>query len=813
VLKQLLLIFVCIFSISVSFGQAQLGLWGREKLKEIPEHEMVSLLFQGEAADIEEALLLTKGTLKYYYGNVGAVSVPKSELNHFLALVEGIRIEMPTAPGHLMMDTNLVLNHIIEVHDGTSPLNRAYTGKGVIVGILDSGIYFDHEDFKNPDGTTRIRFIWDQRANSLINPPVPYGYGQEWNWIDINNGSCTHVEPANQFGHGTTVAGAACGNARANGLYKGVAPDSEIIVVGVNMQTNFLANVADAVDYVFKKADALGRPCVINTSLGTYSGSHDGKDLTSLIIDALLEQRPGRAVVGSAGNANNINNQDPNYRPFHLGYQVTADTSFTWFRRIASVGQVYFDLWADTVDFNNVHFAIGNNDETTFRLITSTAFLKVKEDFPGNLENGVYRSFTLFNPDNNTNQGQVEILATRLDSRYRVEFLITPTNANHIWRFMTTGSGTFDVWSSQNFQGTSNMIFRNLPSEFVLPEIIYYKAPDTRKTIVSSWQCSDKVITVGNYYNREGYYDVDSVYRTTGYTVGEIAFRSSEGPTRDNRLKPDITSTGDLTFATGNLTFIASALNVNRPKVAPGALHNSNGGTSMSSPIVAGAVALYLEKNPNAWWYESKEALIRTAVKDTFTGPDPNTVYGHGKLHALNYIGFDAILGCTDSASFNFNPDANIDDRSCEPFVYGCTDAASINFNPDANTDDGTCIPFIFGCTDSTAVNFNPDANTDDGSCEPFVNSVFSKEVKEFINIFPNPVKSSGTVEYNLKEFHQGTKLAMYDILGKKILEKDVTAQQGKIQIHKKSLESGIYLIRFEVENKPVSTTKKLILQ
>jgi subtilisin family serine protease len=814
VIKQRILLFVYTFFFFSGYSQVKLGLWEREHLKSIDDSQNISVLFKGSPSDVEELLVQYKGTLKYHYGNVGAITLPKIHLNDFLNQLQDIQIEVPTAQGHLMMDTSLIINNIYQVHDGTAPLNRAYTGKGVIVGILDSGIYFDHVDFKNPDGTTRIRYIWDQRANSSINPPVPYGFGQEWSWIDINNGSCTHVEPANQFGHGTTVAGAACGNGLANGLFKGVAPESELIVVGVNLQSNFLSNVADAVDYVFKKADALGKPCVINTSVGTYFGSHDGKDLTSQIIDALLEERSGRAVVGSAGNANNIGNQDSGYRPFHLGYEVTSDTAFTWFRRIASVGQVYFDLWADTADFNNVNFAIGNNNDVNYTLISATTFMNILTDFPGNLEAGVYKSIVLLNPNNSNNEGLIEIQATQIDSRYRVEFLITPTTDSHMWRFITTGSGTFDIWSSQTYQGTSNMVFQNLPPDFMLPEIVNYKAPDTRKTIVSSWQCSDKVITVGNYYNRAGYYDVDSTYRTTGYTVGKIAFRSSEGPTRDNRLKPDICATGDLTFATGNLTFIASALNSNRSKVAPGALHNSNGGTSMSSPVVAGAVALYLEKNPNAWWYESKQVLINTVVKDTFTGPTANNQYGHGKLHGLDYLGYNTILGCTDSTAFNFDANANIDDRSCEPIIEGCTEIESLNFNPEANTNDGSCIPMVYGCTDSLASNYNANANTEDGTCEyPVINSIAEASNKEYLNLYPNPMKTTVTIDYKLTETGADIKVVLYDILGKKVLEKQVAAGQGKIQIHKKTLESGIYLLRFELENKPISTTKKLIVQ
>ena len=82
------------------------------------------------------------------------------------------------------------------------------------------------------------------------------------------------------------------------------------------------------------------------------------------------------------------------------------------------------------------------------------------------------------------------------------------------------------------------------------------------------------------------------------------------------------------------------------------------------------------------------------------------------------------IEGCTNSTATNYNPDANVDDGSCEypePQIEGCTNSTATNYNPDANVDDGTCEypePQIEGCTNSTATNYNPDANVDDGTCE-----------------------------------------------------------------------------------------------
>ncbi len=76
------------------------------------------------------------------------------------------------------------------------------------------------------------------------------------------------------------------------------------------------------------------------------------------------------------------------------------------------------------------------------------------------------------------------------------------------------------------------------------------------------------------------------------------------------------------------------------------------------------------------------------------------------------------VLGCTNPSATNYDPDANVDDGSCEfPPVPGCTDSTASNYNPDATSDDGSC-EFIFpGCTNSAATNYDPDATVDNGTC------------------------------------------------------------------------------------------------
>lgn len=722
------------------------------------------------------------GRVLYGAGDLRAVRLPAVGVHQVLNRLDHAAHNEAVQRGVRMMDTARVHHGIDSAFQGID-LPRTYDGQGVVVGVLDDGIFFDHPDFTRADGSTRVRFIWDQTVSSSVNPPAPYGYGEEWSWIDIDDGTCTHVEPPGAFSHGTTVAGAATGNARATGQNRGVAPGSEIVAVRLDFSSGqFLQRVADGVHYVFQKADALGRPCVINISAGTYAGSHDGRDPAARLIDALLAERDGRAVVAAAGNSNGGS-------PYHLGYDVTADTAFTWFRTIPGLGQAYFDLWADTADLHDVFLRISLDDTATWSSRGGTDWLRLPADVPGDLSSGAYREIFIAD-GGGTITGRVELLVTRAEGRDRVEVLATPNDPSNLWRLSTTGSGRIDGWARNDLLGTSDIVTSGLPPSFVLPEIVHYRLPDNEQTIVSSFQCSDRVITVGNVNNQHGYYDVDSTYRITGYTPGEIDASSSAGPTRDGRLKPDLSAVGSDIFASGNPNFIGPALASSREKVAPGAQHARNGGTSMASPLAAGVAALYLQKRPDAPFYEVVEVLERTVRRDGFTGPNENTLYGFGKLDAMRALRFDAVLGCTDTAAFNYDPLATIDDGSCAPVILGCTDSTAFNYDPAANTDDGSCIPVVFGCTDSTAANYDPSANVDDGSCADDTTGL--RRTLRPLGIHPNPSSGQVTVRIDASV----TALDVIDALGRRVRSMDVHPGSSTITLDLGDLTPGAYVVR-----------------
>lgn len=586
----------------------------------------VDLFLRGPADAVRAAVLQHQGSVKMSTGDLVSARVPVDQVRALAAAPAVQGVEFTLSKGRLMNDSMRVHNRVVPAHLGQAPLQAAYTGKGVILGIIDSGLELDHPDVQDSLGNTRVLKYWDQRyAFDAVLTPQPYGYGQQWDSAQINAGQCPAADQTQFFGHGSTVTGTAAGNGRATGFFTGVAPEADLVIVSSDFnRPNWKASVADAVAYIMAEGTARDMPVVINASLGDYLGSHDGKDAAALFIDSLLQAEPGRVMVCAAGNSG----QYPNY---HVRNTVTSDTSFTWYKYKATpnafgYGVVYFDLWADTADLANVHYAIGA-DRTTpnFRFRGRTPFHTVQDHL------GQIGTDTLWSLSGNR-LAIVDMFAELRGGQYHLEVhLKQPDSTAYYFRFMATGSGQYDGWTA-GFFGLSDMVSSGLPSAAVFPAIQYYKAPDANKRTVDSWACSDQVLTVANYFNETSYVDVNGNTQSVTGTEGAITPASSRGPTRDGRVKPDIGSTGDVTLSMGPLPFLQTLI-ANEPfKVAPGGMHMRNGGTSMASPVVAGAAALYLEKCPRAPHAEVISALHSTAVSDNFTGAVPNNIFGHGKL-------------------------------------------------------------------------------------------------------------------------------------------------------------------------------------
>jgi subtilisin family serine protease len=607
------------FTYFISFGcMAQQARLNAALLKALYTNteKVYPVLIQGNVAVVKEFTAVHKGFFKYSSGTISSVCLSGQAIQ-LLAKNPNIKqIEYYVNHIRPLDDTSLIKNNVLKIQQGVSPLPQAYDGKGVIFGLIDTGIDFTHPDFKDSTGKSRVKWLWDQTKATAANTPQPYNYGQEWNNQEIDSGLCTHQD-FYAVGHGTRVAGIATGNG-SNPLYKGSAPKANIMCVAIDFSSNGPV-ILDAMHYLVDKATAANEPFVINLSLGDYYGSHDGQDLQALAIDSMIANIPGRCLVAAAGNGGND--------PFHLKYTVNTDTNFTFMR--TSANQFTYSLFADTTNFKGVNYTLGVYDSTNYQYKGNIGFRNITSCL-----NTVISDTIKYNGNR---IGVVQTAASVYGKTYELDFNFLPDSLGYFWTLETTGSGMFDAWDFEYVP--INQIPAGLLS---IPRMVYYKAPDILQTICTSYQCSDEVITVANYNERRSFITLGGVSTNLFGPFDTLSLSSSAGPTRDGRLKPDIAATGDNIMATGNLVLCRyDAINYPGSNIlSQDTMYMLFDGTSAASPSVAGVALLYLQKNPTATNRDVKKAITHCPKQDYYTGSNlPNNNWGYGKLD-----GYDALL-------------------------------------------------------------------------------------------------------------------------------------------------------------------------
>lgn len=195
-------------------------------------------------------------------------------------------------------------------------------GGGVLIGFVDTGIDYKHPVFRRPDGTSRIRAIWDQTVQDGT-PPDGFDYGQEYTQEDITRALASEnpaalVPETDDNGHGTFVAGTAAGNLVREDSFSGVAPQAEIVMVKLKQAKQYLRDIyfippeadcyqetdlAFGVEYLVRTAEAANRPLIICMTLGTNSGGHDGAGILDEILDGYAGRYNSCIIVSTGSEA------------------------------------------------------------------------------------------------------------------------------------------------------------------------------------------------------------------------------------------------------------------------------------------------------------------------------------------------------------------------------------------------------------------------------------------------------------------------------------------------------------------------------
>lgn len=598
-------------------------------------------------------------------GNAATARIARTRLAQ-LAQTEGVSYVQTASTPQLMLDMARTETGADRMNNGES-IDKAYTGKGVVVGIVDAGFDYNHAAFRTADGQLRIKRVWEQPGAEFegCTAPEKYGYGIEMKTPEIIS-KAAGDNSANS--HGTHVAAIATGSDNfMDGAFKGVAPDADIVLVAVDVSNCQPADISNAIGYIFDYADETGQPCVVNLSLGNHDGPHDGTSTFDAMADRL--QGPGRLIVGAAGN----HRADK----FHIDHTFTsaddeALKTFIAFKNDPSRNNVGGDIeiWGEKgADFEVVlsAYSLFNNKD----MVSQTVYPAegIQDVTLGSYATGTFAVAAEESPLNGKSHVVLTSQLTGIRNNYAIALAIVPKS-----------EGRVNIWADNAYVGLES---RGLDG---------FTAPDGASTIAEIGGTGKRILSVGAYTTRNEYVTT-STSGTLDETVGNISSFSSYGPTADGRLKPEISAPG---------CFIISALSGNDASGTQMVAYSYSGndrtysygymqGTSMSSPFVAGTVAAWLEAYPKLTPEELHDIVKETARNDSFTGDiaaNGDNSWGYGKLDALAGIGKcleKAAAGCEETV-LPFNAEIMKHGNNMEATFLSPTSAKATVYTPEGRT-------------------------------------------------------------------------------------------------------------------------------
>ena len=572
-------------------------------------------------------------------GNIHIADIPLSSLAALSCDARVSRIEakpMATA----LLDSVVRQINAVPVHEGRQ-LPQAFTGKGVVMGVMDIGFDLTHPNFYNADKSEyRIQRVWDMLSVDTLNSRLYVGRDYTTTEELLSLG-CTR--DGRGHSHGTHTLGIAAGSGWEQ-AFQGLAPESDICLVA-NATSNNAAYIDSALynrftfatdalgfKYIFDYARSVNRPCVISFSEGSSEDFLGYDQLYYEMLDSL--QGPGRIIVSAAGNNGHKKTwfrkepDEPSKGTFIQGWRdlyCTFKSSGNFLLRLVAYGEEQNDtLLIPTTD------VLAAPDSSLYtlnsKLYTQFSIDSLEVDAYPSCYDSNETCYDLILYSRHTIGGQVPVSIEVASCDSPVEF----------WR------GNMTLLSNDlNPQLCAGEPTHSIFSPASAPRVICVGATNYRDSVFNTkgeWQ---KFSILGEHGKRAPY--------------------SSMGPTADGRTKPDVMAPGTMVvssfssffreekpddvffdYEVGNYDFMGRVYS-----------WIADSGTSMACPAVAGTIALWLQARPDLTPEEALDVIRHTSrplsasTYDPTTLTTPNNIYGYGEIDAyrglLYLLGLDGI--------------------------------------------------------------------------------------------------------------------------------------------------------------------------
>ncbi len=586
------------------------------------------------------------------------------------------------------------------IHSGSDGLPRAYTGKGVIVGLMDTGLDLNHVNFLDKDGNLRAKRLWVITGqNSAV---TEYDTPEKIKNFTTDQSAGTHgthvlgimAGSYNDKGGQTAIINAndkvQVSTLRANPYY-GVATEAEIAANAGTLDNN---NIIVALEKLSKYSKEVGKPAVMNLSLGNNVGPHDGTDDRSKYMAEIGKEM---IICVSAGNEGS--------EPVSLHKDFTAsDNTIRTFSSNSASSSGRIEMWgSDATKFDVTFVAV---DKTNGNIIYS---YKLDKNLQGEqvliIGNYYGNAGAIKHPDFNDSFGEKAALYMSTN--------VNPNNNRYSFSATlqlnrgTKGTNILPGFIVEGQAGKSVDIFAGSGTALLSNNISGYTQGNDECSI-NGMGCADNMLVVGAYINRENWPVLEKdLYGYRNATTGDIAYFSSYGKTFQGRQLPDICGPGMGMISSYSYHYVNAGNDVDGGKYFTANKEHGKrtsywkemSGTSMSSPFVAGVMALWLEADPTLSISKIKEILKKTAKNDEFTAKSPER-WGYGKIDALAGLKEILNLGGVSDITVEANKMlvSPIDERTYEVFAAGADNVSlqlysmsgALAASADANGDTAT---------------------------------------------------------------------------------------------------------------------------